>query len=87
MASVSCSSFLANLKAFCLSFKIEKKVESFLFRLFLVFGSCNKGAILALKHSRVPTNSRKSFMRNEALLVTGVWEAAAVTTSCADSAP
>ena len=87
LASVSCSSFLANLKAFCLSFRIEKKIVPFLFCLFLVFGSCNTGAILALKYSRVPTNSRQNFMRNEPLLVTGGWEVAAVTTPCADSSP
>ena len=45
------------------------------------------GAILALKHNRVPKNLRQNFMWNEALLVTGGWEVAAVTTPCADSAP
>ena len=64
-----------------------RKIETFLFCLFLVFGSCTAGAILALKHNRVPTNLRQNFMRNKALLVTGGWEVAAVNTPGADSAP
>ena len=86
LASVSCSSFLANLKAFCLSFRKEKNC-TILVLFVLVFGSCSTGAILALKHNSVPTNLRQNFMQNEALLVTGGWEVAAVTTPGADSAP
>ena len=45
------------------------------------------GAILALKHNRIPKHLRQNFMRNEALLVIGGWEVAAVNTPVADSAP
>ena len=55
--------------------------------MFLVFGSCSTGAILALKHNRVPTNLHPNFMWNEVLLVTSGWEAAAIATPGADSAP
>ena len=61
LASVSCSSFLASLEAFCLSFKREKDVlVLFVFSFWLFY-------------------SRQNFMRNEALLVNGGWEVAAVT--------
>ena len=79
--------FSCQFESFLLELQEGRKIETFLFCLFLVFGSWSTGAILALKHNRVPTNLRQNFMRNEALLVTGGWEVAAVNTLCADSAP
>ena len=86
LQSVSCSSFLASLKAFCLSFRIEKNCTILALFVFS-FGSCSMGVILALKHNRVPTNLRQNFMQNEALLVSGGWEVATVNTPGPDSAP
>ena len=79
--------FSCQFESFLLELQEGRKIETFLFCLFLVFGSCSRDAILALKYSRVPTNSHQNFMRNEALLVTGGWEVAAVNTPGADSAP
>ena len=74
--------FFLSYQFFRMSFKIEKNwkvLVSCFFLFFYLFGSCHTGALVASKQNRERNKSTKNFKRTKLLLVTGGWEAVALT--------